>query len=69
LLDVHIIVPGHGDVIDKSCLAEQAAFLDEWKAYAQDAIDRGFSKEEVEELPGLIDRHPMDLELDAVAPM
>ena len=27
------------------------------------------SKEEIEELPGLIDRYPMDVELDAVAPM
>jgi len=68
-LDVDIIVPGHGDVTDKSCLAEQGAFLDEWKAYAQDAIDRGLSKEEIEELPGLIDKYPMDVELDAVAPM
>jgi glyoxylase-like metal-dependent hydrolase (beta-lactamase superfamily II) len=68
-LDVDIIVPGHGDVTDKSCLDEQGAFLDEWKAYAQDAIDRGLTKDEVQALPGLIDKYPMDVELDAVAPM
>jgi len=67
-LDVDIIVPGHGDVTDKSCLDEQGAFLDDWKAYAQDAIDRGLSKDEVQALPGLIDRYPMDVHLDEMAP-
>src|SRR6185503_1004143 len=47
-LDVDIIVPGHGDVTDKSSLDEQGASLDAWRAYVQDAIDRGSSKEEVQ---------------------
>jgi glyoxylase-like metal-dependent hydrolase (beta-lactamase superfamily II) len=68
-LDVDVIVPGHGDVTDKSCLAEQAASLREWRAYAQDAIDRGLSKEELQALPGLVDRYPMDVQLDELAPM
>ena len=68
-LDVDIIVPGHGDVTDKSCLDEQGAFLNDWKAYVQEAIDRGLSKEEVQALPGLIDRFPMDVHLDEMAPM
>ncbi len=63
-----MIVPGHGDVTDKSCLAEQAEALDEWRAYAQDAIDRGLSKEELQALPGL-DRYPMDVQLDEMRPM
>jgi glyoxylase-like metal-dependent hydrolase (beta-lactamase superfamily II) len=68
-LDVDIIVPGHGDVTDKSCLDEQRSSLDEWRAYVQDAIDRGLSKDEVQALPGLIDRYPMDVHLDEMAPM
>lgn len=68
-LDVDIIVPGHGDVTDKSCLGEQAAALDEWTAYAQAAIDRGLTKDEVQALPGLIDKYPMDVHLDEMAPM
>ena len=68
-LDVDVIVPGHGDVTDKSCLDEQGAFLDDWRRYAQDAIDRGLSKEELQALPGLVDRYPMDVQLDEMAPM
>lgn len=68
-LDVDAIVPGHGDVTDKSCLGEQSAFLEEWRQYAQDAIDRGLSKEELQALPGLVDRYPMDVQLDELAPM
>lgn len=68
-LDVDVIVPGHGDVTDKSCLDEQAASLEEWRRYAQDGIDRGLSKEELQALPGLVDRYPMDVQLDEMAPM
>jgi cyclase len=68
-LDVDTIVPGHGDVTDKSCLEEQAAFLEDWRRYAQDGIDRGLSKEELQALPGLVDRYPMDVHLDELAPM
>ena len=68
-LDVDVIVPGPGDVTDKSCLDGQAAALDEWRAYAQDAIDRGLTKEELQALPGLVDRYPMDVQLDEMAPM
>jgi cyclase len=68
-LEVDTIVPGHGDVTDKSCLADQAAFLDDWRRYAQDAIDRGATKEELQALPGLVDRYPMDVQLDELAPM
>lgn len=67
-LDVDIIVPGHGDVTDKSCLDDQRAYLDEWQSYAQDAIDRGLGKDELQALPGLR-RYPMDVHLDEMEPM
>lgn len=68
-LDVDVIVPGHGDVTDKSCLDEQGVALEEWRRYAQDAIDRGLTKEELQALPGLVDRYPMDVQLDEMAPL
>ena len=68
-LEIDTIVPGHGDVTDKSCLADQASFLDDWRRYAQDAIDRGASKQDLQALPGLVDRYPMDVQLDGLAPM
>jgi cyclase len=68
-LDIDIIVPGHGDVTDKTSLDEQAAFLNDWETYVCDALDRGLTKEEIQALPGLIDRYPMDIHLDELAPM
>jgi glyoxylase-like metal-dependent hydrolase (beta-lactamase superfamily II) len=68
-LDEEIFVPGHGAICDKSYLDEQGEYILEWKAYVQQAIDRGIPKEEaIDKLTALTDRYPMDVGLEGQAP-
>lgn len=57
-LDVDLIVPGHGGVCSKAYLREEAAFINEWIEAVRQAINRGWSKEEVTEGVSLLDRYP-----------
>lgn len=45
-LDVDHIVPGHGGTCNREYLGEWRSFLHEWIDSVQDAIDKGWSKEE-----------------------
>jgi hypothetical protein len=69
-LDEEVFVPGHGAVCGKDYLDEQGAFIQEWKEYVKDAIDRGMTKDEaVASLTAMTDRYPMDVGQDGIAPM
>ena len=67
-LDAEILVPGHGEVCTKSYLDEQGDFIQEWVALVQSAIDKGMSKAEAMEKLSLLDRYPMDVEIDFLGP-
>jgi cyclase len=68
-LDEEIFVPGHGAVCGKSYLDEQGAYILEWTAYVQKAIDQGMTKDEAsDKLTGMTDRYPMDVGLEGQAP-
>lgn len=68
-LDEEIFVPGHGQICDKSYLDEQGSYILEWKAYVQNALVQGMSKDEaVEKLTAMTDRYPMDVGLEGQAP-
>ncbi|MDY6916396.1 MAG: MBL fold metallo-hydrolase [Chloroflexota bacterium] len=67
-LEVDVIVPGHGEVCDKSYLEEQASFVRDWVQAVQEAIDKGLSKEEAKERISLLDRYPMGAGLEAMGP-
>jgi len=58
-LDADVLVPGHGEICDKSYLAEQGAFIQEWIDAVSAAIDKGMSLEESQEKVSLLDRYPM----------
>ncbi|MFC1893773.1 MBL fold metallo-hydrolase [Chloroflexota bacterium] len=58
-LEVDHIVPGHGEVCDKSYLAEQSGFIQEWVDIVKRAIDQGRTKEEALSEISLLDRYPM----------
>ena len=68
-LKEEIFVPGHGAVCGKDYLNEQGAFIEEWKAYVRDAIDRGMTRDEaVIRLTAMTDRYPMDIGQDGMSP-
>ena len=53
----------------KDYLDEQGAFIEEWKAYVRDAIDRGMTRDEaVIRLTAMTDRYPMDIGQDGMSP-
>lgn len=57
-LDVDVIVPGHGEVCDKSYLAEQVAFIQEWLDAVRQAIRKGWTLEETRQRISFLDRYP-----------
>jgi len=67
-MDVDKIVPGHGDICDKSYLPELSAFIEEWIDMVRKAIEQGLSKEEAMDRISLLDRYPMDVEMEAMGP-
>ena len=67
-LDVNIIIPGHGEICDKSYLHEQTAFIEEWVEAVRKAIQQGLSKKEAQEQISFLDRYPMDVGLAARGP-
>lgn len=60
-LDVDYVVPGHGEVTDKSYLDVQRAMLLEWVSAVSDAVDRGWTREETIERVNFADRYPVDI--------
>jgi len=68
-LKEELFVPGHGDVCGKAYLGEQGAFIQEWKSYVKNAVDRGMTKDEaIARLTAMTDRYPMDVGQDGMAP-
>ncbi len=68
-LKEEIFVPGHGDICGKGYLNEQGAFIQEWKAYVKDAIERGMTRDEaILRLTAMTDRYPMDVGQDGMSP-
>ena len=67
-MDVDLIIPGHGEICDKSYLKEQASFIEEWVEAVRKGIQQGLSKEEAQEKISFLDRYPMDVGLAAMGP-
>ncbi len=67
-LDVDILVPGHGEVCDKSYIPEMASFIQEWVDAVRDAVEQGMSKEEAMDRISFLDRYPMGQGLEAMGP-
>lgn len=67
-LEVDHIIPGHGEACDRSYLAEFGAFLQDWVAAVEKAIDQGWSREEVMERISFLDRYPMNPGREAFGP-
>ena len=59
-LEVDVVVPGHGQICDKSYIKEQALFIQEWMDTVQEAIRRGLDKEEAQNEISFAGRYPME---------
>lgn len=68
-LDADTFVPGHGEVCGKEYLDEQGAFIQEWVALVQRAIAQGMTKHDAVDTLSMLDRYPMDVEIDFMGPM
>lgn len=66
-LDVDVIVPGHGEICDKSYLPEQRAFIQEWIDTIKRAIAQGWTREEAKQRISFKDRYPMGIGSEARA--
>jgi cyclase len=67
-MDIDIIVPGHGEVCDKSYIRELSSFIQEWIDTVKRAITQGLSKEEAAKKISFLDRYPMDIGIEAMGP-
>jgi cyclase len=68
LLDVDVIVPGHGPVCTRDYIQVQSAFLREWIAAVAVGIAKGWSKEESMKRISFLDRFPVDIGQDYMGP-
>jgi cyclase len=57
-LDVDYIVPGHGNVCDKSYLPEMSANVKSWIDVVEHAIDQGLTLEEAKKSINMLDQYP-----------
>lgn len=60
-LDFEYIVPGHGEVCNKSYIKEQKAFIVEWMAEVRAGVKNGWTKEEAIERISFEKRYPMSI--------
>ncbi len=57
-LDVDFLVPGHGEVCDKSYLPDMRSHIQAWIDAVSTAIKRGLTLEEAQETLSMVDRYP-----------
>ncbi len=67
-LDVDYIVPGHGEPCDRSYLKDEAAFVSECIASIEQALQKGWSKEETIARVSFV-RFPLDSGLEEFGPV
>ncbi len=58
-LEADVLVPGHGEICDRSYIPEMSAFIQAWIDAVSEAIDKGMSLEEAQDKVSLLDRYPM----------
>ena len=68
-LEADVLVPGHGEICDRSYIPEMSAFIQAWIDTVSEAIDKGMSMEEAQERVSLLDRYPMESGSEPMAEM
>ena len=67
-LDVDYIVPGHGEVCDKSYLKEEAKYIQDCVDAVKEAIDKGWTKSEAIDRVSMPSYFPLDEGCESIAP-
>jgi len=68
-LEADVLVPGHGEICDRSYIPEMSAFIQAWIDAVAEAIEKGMSLEEAQEKVSLLDRYPMESGSEPMAEM
>lgn len=68
-LEADVLVPGHGNLCDRSYLPEMRDFIQAWIDAVAAAIDQGMSLEEAQDKVSLLDRYPVGAGMEAMAQM
>ncbi len=68
-LEADVLVPGHGEICDRSYIPEMSAFIQAWIDTVAEAIDKGMSLQEAQEKISLLDRYPMESGSEPMAEM
>ena len=68
-LDADVLVPGHGEVCDRSYLPEMSANVQAWIDAATEAVNQGISLEDVPEIISLLEKHSIKLGDEQMARM
>ena len=58
-LEMDVIVPGHGEICDRTYIREMRAFIQDWIEAVKSAIDRGMSLQEAQNKISFLERYPM----------
>ena len=65
-LEADVLVPGHGNICDRSYIPEMSAFIQDWINAVSAAIDQGMSLEEAQEKISFLDRYPADVGIESM---
>ena len=57
-LDIDVVVPGHGEVGDASCIREMKSTVQTWIDAVREAIKKGMSREEAMDRVSLLHLYP-----------
>ena len=68
-LEADVLVPGHGNLCDRSYLPEMSAFIQDWIDAVTAAIEQGISLEEAQDKISFLDRYPMEAGTEQMAQM
>ena len=68
-LEADVLVPGHGELCDRSYLPEMRDFIQAWIDAVTAAINQGMSLEEAQDKVSLLERYPMDIGIEPMAQM
>jgi len=66
-LDVDVVIPGHGNVCDRSYIPEMKVIIQNWIDTVANAIKQGMSLEEAQDKISFLDRLPPMLGTEAMA--